>query len=93
MYLRSELVTGLNTGAVIDNIPFEGVSLLLGNGLARQQASRAPHNAVGTEALEREFPEAFTACVLKYYSLPAVSRDVSHKILLCHFLTFSQNAY
>lgn len=70
VFLKSPLVTGVVTIGIMTSLPIKGVTLLLGNDLAGSQVRVAPVVCVSpcvspeTEALEREFPSVFPACVV-----------------------------
>ncbi|KAJ8333535.1 hypothetical protein SKAU_G00415430 [Synaphobranchus kaupii] len=87
-YLRSNVVSGLVTVGVVMSLPVKGISLLLGNDLAGSQVcvtpvvSSVPRETPETQALEKEYPEVFTACVVTrsqtraWKSSPAISEEV-----------------
>ncbi|KAJ8364947.1 hypothetical protein SKAU_G00137780 [Synaphobranchus kaupii] len=88
VYLRSNVVSGLVTVGVVMSLPVKGISLLLGNDLAGSQVcvtpvvSSVPRETPETQALEKEYPEVFTACVVMrsqtraWKSSPAISEEV-----------------
>ncbi|KAJ8379406.1 hypothetical protein SKAU_G00001840 [Synaphobranchus kaupii] len=88
VYLRSNVVSGLVTVGVVMSLPVKGISLLLGNDLAGAQVcvtpvvSSMPRETPETQALEKEYPEVFTACVVTrsqtraWKSSPGISEEV-----------------
>ncbi|KAJ8332462.1 hypothetical protein SKAU_G00426350 [Synaphobranchus kaupii] len=88
VYLRSNVVSGLVTVGVVMSLPVKGIRLLLGNDLAGSQVcvtpvvSSVPRETPETQALEKEYPEVFTACVVTrsqtraWKSSPAISEEV-----------------
>ncbi|XP_069981706.1 uncharacterized protein [Penaeus vannamei] len=88
VYLESKLIIGYINLGVVDNIPSDGISLLMGNDLVGDKVWLCPvvspcpteeNNAVD---LEREYPNLFPAC--------AVTRSASRRSSpLTKALTFS----
>nr|XP_027239509.1 uncharacterized protein LOC113830500 [Penaeus vannamei] len=69
VYLESKLITGyVNLG--VDNIPSDGISLLMGNDLVGDKVwpcpvvSPCPTEENNTVDLEREYPDLFPACAV-----------------------------
>ena len=70
IYLESDLVTGPVSVAVVNQIPVEGVKMLLGNDLAGDRVKANPHvisepsTLDDTEFQRQENPEIYHACVV-----------------------------
>ncbi|KAL2082452.1 hypothetical protein ACEWY4_022270 [Coilia grayii] len=68
--LKSNLVTGVVVLGVVPSLPIEGVHVLLGNDLASDRVygnplvSDSPCESLETQALEAEYPEVFSSCVV-----------------------------
>jgi len=68
VYLKSDLITGYVRLGVVDNIPSDGISLLMGNDLVGEKVwpcpvvSPCPTEENTTVDLEREYPDLFPAC-------------------------------
>ncbi|KAL2099462.1 hypothetical protein ACEWY4_005942 [Coilia grayii] len=68
--LKSELVTGEVVLGVVPSLPVEGIHVLLGNDLASDRVyvnpvvSNLPCDSPETQALEAEYPDVFSSCVL-----------------------------
>nr|XP_027239380.1 uncharacterized protein LOC113830364 [Penaeus vannamei] len=77
VYLESKLITGYVNLGVVDNIPSDGISLLMGNDLVGDKVwpcpvvSPCPTEENNTVDLEREYPDLFPAC--------AVTRSASRR--------------
>ncbi|XP_076031965.1 uncharacterized protein LOC143019869 [Oratosquilla oratoria] len=78
VYLRSDVRTGYAQVGVVDKLPVEGVSLLIGNDLAGGTmlpnviGSSCPCAENNTSQLEADIPGIFTAC--------AVTRSMSRRV-------------
>ncbi|XP_076032979.1 uncharacterized protein LOC143020443 [Oratosquilla oratoria] len=78
VYLRSDIRTGYAQVGVVDKLPVEGVSLLIGNDLAGGTmlpnviVSSCPSAENNTFQLEADIPGIFPAC--------AVTRSMSHRV-------------
>ena len=68
--LHSDLVQGNVVVGIRPSLPFEGISLLLGNDLAGTKVTVEPHMVSEpveenhTEQIEKQYPEVFPACVV-----------------------------
>ncbi|XP_069980180.1 uncharacterized protein [Penaeus vannamei] len=77
VYLESKLITGYVNLGVVDNIPSDGISLLMGNDLVGDKVwpcpvvPPCPTEENNTVDLEREYPDLFPAC--------AVTRSASRR--------------
>jgi hypothetical protein len=79
--LKSDIVTGRVTIGVRPCLPVEGISLILGNDLAKGKVlanpcvTEKPSTTDGTEQLQDDFPGIFPAC--------AVTRAMAKKVPTC----------
>lgn len=69
VHLKSDLVNGLVNLCVQEQLPFEGVGLILGNDLAGGQVFPRPivgddGKADDTSSLSQEFPSTFPVCAV-----------------------------
>ncbi|KAL2089275.1 hypothetical protein ACEWY4_013963 [Coilia grayii] len=83
LHLKSNLVCGEVVLGVVPSLPVEGIHMLLGNDIAGHQVcvnpvvSISPCSVPETQALEKEYPEVFSACVLT--CLQAKAKEVEVK--------------
>ena len=84
--LDSEIVCGTIIVGVVDSLPMQGISMLLGNNLAGERL--VPHPRVvekpivseETEKIEQEHPGTFPSCVVTRAEAKKRTEDISTKM-------------
>ncbi|XP_063600010.1 uncharacterized protein LOC134776228 [Penaeus indicus] len=82
VYIKSDLISGYVRLGVVDKIPSDGISLLMGNDLVGNKmwpcpvVLPSPTKENNTVDLEREYPDLFPACAVTR----SASRRASHPI-------------